>query len=393
MRKTKDKIVLYNPHCDDFIAQPLLFKILGRRALKKYSYLSKVTQEYLVDYTSSGLFPNRVFNRFPFYLRYLVIELEIFFWLWLNPSFSSHKRLKISQEDVSEKILLVFSYKGVVGHFNEKKAIFESFKYSIFHLSHYFINTREKAECIRSLRNYWLAGDNQITKNEYFNYFFPDYEKPFLIIPFSVAPRFRVLSEWGRRSPLCIAMGTVHNLKYELPSVLYKDFRDFFKLDTYHPIRREILNVMDTDNFQININEITYDTFDKSRKISLLIKILKKRIQRKYFSLELPEIYNSFKFSIVGEEASGFIALGSLEAAACGSIPIINSECLGGTFIENSPHILRYDGTYEDLMLQLKLSRFKDYSIQAEHLASLIKSMYSDENLILSLQSVIEDML
>ena len=60
-------VTFLNPHYDDFLAEPVVFRLLGRRALKKYGYLLEgiLAQEgsifCLVDDVSSSLIPYRFF--------------------------------------------------------------------------------------------------------------------------------------------------------------------------------------------------------------------------------------------------------------------------------------------------------------------------------------------
>ena len=54
-------IIFYNPHVDDFLSGPLQFKLLRRRALKKYGFLiTEAIQKgeqinICYDHTGTGL--------------------------------------------------------------------------------------------------------------------------------------------------------------------------------------------------------------------------------------------------------------------------------------------------------------------------------------------------
>jgi hypothetical protein len=52
--------------------------------------------------------------------------------------------------------------------------------------------------------------------------------------------------------------------------------------------------------------------------------------QKKYFSISLVERYNQYQMAIVGEEASGFPALGAFEAMACGCLVLVSKEYYKG---------------------------------------------------------------
>ena len=42
----------------------------------------------------------------------------------------------------------------------------------------------------------------------------------------------------AERDGLCVATGSFHNLREEQPASYYRDFIDFFGIDTYHPVRK-----------------------------------------------------------------------------------------------------------------------------------------------------------
>lgn len=74
--------------------------------------------------------------------------------------------------------------------------------------------------------------------------------------------------------------------------------------------------------------------------------------QKKYFSFDIVEAYNKHKFAVVGDEITGFIAIGSLEAMACGCVVFCVKESVQGLEMIEYEHYLPYDGTYKDLITQ-----------------------------------------
>ena len=42
----------------------------------------------------------------------------------------------------------------------------------------------------------------------------------------------------SERSAKCAATGTFHNLQNEMPHAYYRNYIDFFKTNTYHPVRK-----------------------------------------------------------------------------------------------------------------------------------------------------------
>ena len=84
-------------------------------------------------------------------------------------------------------VIFAFSYKTAVSGFERRINILNRAKSTIFHLSHYFINTSVKSNNLRKINNLYLSGDSDISENNYFCYFFSWYKKKFLVLPFAVA--------------------------------------------------------------------------------------------------------------------------------------------------------------------------------------------------------------
>ena len=82
--------VFYNLHIDDFIAKPVSFLLARRRALKKYGFLVKQlpsNEEKLnvyVDFNYSSLIRASKFQILPFVIRKLIVQLEVWCWIYIN---------------------------------------------------------------------------------------------------------------------------------------------------------------------------------------------------------------------------------------------------------------------------------------------------------------------
>ena len=237
------KITILNPHADDFVAAPVSFRVVGRRALRKYGYLLDEPirrgqrPAILVDGTLSSLFSQSAFNCLPKWLRALVLRIEIFFWLRIN-DLTGKVDVHWSLDDIIDRTAVyVFSYKNCVEAFDRRRKILAAFDHAIINLSHYFIRTREKAENIAKLPNALLLSDSDHAGNPFFQKFFPG-RKIEIVLPFAVGRRFSSNKPQPERSLKCAATGSFHNLLHEEPASYYRDFIDFFQTTTYHPIRK-----------------------------------------------------------------------------------------------------------------------------------------------------------
>tara|TARA_B110000459_G_scaffold157126_1_gene172019 strand:- start:101 stop:1285 length:1185 start_codon:yes stop_codon:yes gene_type:complete len=348
-------IVFYNPHIDDFLAEPVQFRILGRRALKKYGFMfeqaiiSNCKIRIFCDATMSAVCPTFIFRRLPKVLRSLLCFFEVRLWVKLN-KLSDHvvfvNELQISKFNDT---LLAFSYKAAVGLFDERLTGFKRFKFVVFHLSHYFISTSLKSENMEKLDNIFLAADSDFRDNLYFKSYFSWYKKAFLVLPFAVSGRFNAQQEFESRSDKIVATGSFHDLEKEPNSYLYRDFIQAFKIDTYHPLRKEIYYSREELEGVINTKISPYRDYAQSR-LGRFIGFFN-IAQKSYFSIDLVDLYNGHKLAVVGEEVSGAPALGALEAMACGCVLIASPQYLAGLGLEEGRHYLPYDGSLADLLL------------------------------------------
>src|SRR5689334_20531405 len=129
-------VVLYNPHVDDFLAEPPHFRLLKRRALKKYGFFidealrNGQVVKVLVDGTSSAFIPERVFHKLPRLLRQAIAELEYQRWLSINnfDHFDSLVKRVEPPKEKSDQVLLAFSYKAATGDFSLRRELLSKYK-------------------------------------------------------------------------------------------------------------------------------------------------------------------------------------------------------------------------------------------------------------------------
>lgn len=352
-------IVFYNPHVDDFLAEPPHFRLLKRRPLKKYGYLiegviaARGQVHILVDGTISAFIPDRYFALLPGFIRRWVATLEVRRWERIN-YLSGKVSLVQDTSKAAEEILFAFSYKTATGNFEGRLPNLAAFRSKIFHLSHYFISTGEKGQNLRRVENVWLAGDSDISANPYFRRFFAWYDQPFVALPFAVAPRFQVRRTFGERESLCVAIGTFHNLHEEIPAEKYRDYIDFFRSSTYHPVRKLIHDHVATLGKWIVSKISLYRGKAEGGGLKRLFKHLSVS-QKEYFNIDIVELYNSYRYAIVGEEASGFPALGAFEAMACGCVLIAQPQFYAGWELMPGKHFVTHDGSLESIVSAIEM--------------------------------------
>jgi hypothetical protein len=76
--------------------------------------------------------------------------------------------------------------------------------------------------------------------------------------------------------------------------------------------------------------------------------------QKKYFLIDIVDLYNSYKYAVVGEEISGFPALGAFEAMACGAALFAAPKYYSGLGLEVGKHYFPYDETLNGLLISIQ---------------------------------------
>jgi len=378
-------VILYNPHIDDFLGEPPHFRILHRRPLKKYGFLisemlaGQEPLRILFDAELSAFLPNSVFSRLPRLMRRLIATVEFNVWCKLN-RLSRAKVECVSTEHLSgDDTVLAFSYKAACGNFERRLAYFRRCRAVVFHLSHYFVATREKSDNLRRLHNVFLAGDTDISDNFYFNRHFGWYQRPFLVLPFAVAPRFSCRIPYAERDAKCLATGSFHDLTREEPVHKYVDYITSSGLSTYHPLRKAIFDAHKTltDRIVCRISPFRdYDNINLVRRFISHFNIS----QKNYFAQDIVSLYNQYRYAVVGEEWSGFPALGALEAMACGALLIGHPNCFNGLDIFPDEHFVAHDGTLAGLLKVLSKIEFDKARALAEAGRHEVASRFSSKS-------------
>jgi glycosyltransferase involved in cell wall biosynthesis len=303
----------------------------------------------LIDAELSGFIPDEIFARLPVLFRHYIAKLEFNVWCIIN-KINKEKIERVSFKHLSGRdTVFAFSYKAACGNFRRRCSYLKRCRAVIFHLSHYFIATQEKSENLKQLPNVFLAGDADITQNYYFQKYFSWYKNPFLILPFSVSARFSCRIPYFERDERCIATGSFHELARERPRHKYIDFIRSTGLDTYHPLRKAIFDA----KLRLANRIVCYVSPYRNYGHGSFVRRQMSRFtvsQKEYFAVDIVSLYNRHRFAVVGEEFSGFPALGALEAMACGAVMIGDPRCFEGLDITAGIHFIPYNGTLSGLL-------------------------------------------
>ena len=177
---------------------------------------------------------------------------------------------------------------------------------------------------------------------------------PWIVHPFVFASRFRSTRPFKDRINKAFSTGTI-TYKYE------PEFLNVYGDPCDQPIRKIV-----RDNpgfFRDTIDSTSQDYIeDNDQKIiessdNIILKGYKRVYnrmhvgrQKKYFSFDMVEKFNSYKMHVVGEEILGVPGIGFVEGMACGSAYVgLDSPMYRDLGLIPNVHYISYDGTKEGL--------------------------------------------
>lgn len=191
-------------------------------------------------------------------------------------------------------------------------------------------------------------------------------ERPWIVIPFVFAERFKSVKPFKERQNKCFSTGTITYKEHEEFLSVYsdpcdqparkfvRDNPDFFKdtVDCYSCDYLEdnaVKKYVDGENYLVRMYKKVYNLTHVGQ-------------QKKYFSFNMVEKFNDYKMHFLGEEILGVPGIGYVEGMACGSAYIgLDSPMYRDLGLIPGVHYISYDGTKEGL------KRIVEYYQQEEH--------------------------
>lgn len=179
-------------------------------------------------------------------------------------------------------------------------------------------------------------------------------ERPWIVIPFVFADRFKNIKPFKERQNKCFSTGTITYKEHEEFLSVYhdscdqparkfvKDNPEFFKgtVDCYNSDYLE-------DNAGKKYIPGEFPLVHLYKKIYNRLNVGK---QKKYYSFNMVEKFNDYKMHFLGEEILGVPGIGYVEGMACGSAYIgLDSPMYRDLGLIPGVHYIAYDGTKEGL--------------------------------------------
>lgn len=219
-----------------------------------------------------------------------------------------------------------------------------------------------------------LFNESDLSKNsEIFRRYY-DVDLTWVVHPFVYAERFVNKKPFAERKNMAFATGTI----------TYKEQPEF--LEVYgdkcdQPLRKQIKDNQEffadtivctsSDYFEDNSGKQYKDT--DSRLVHLYKGIynrLNTGKQKKYYSFDMVEAFNSYKMCIVGEEILGCPGIGYVEGMACGCAYIgLDSPMYTDVGLIPGVHYITYDGSKEDLKRVIEYYQADEHQEELEKIA------------------------
>lgn len=179
-------------------------------------------------------------------------------------------------------------------------------------------------------------------------------ERPWIVIPFVFANRFKNIKPFNERINRCFSTGTItYKPSEEFLSVygdpcdqparkFVKDNPDFFK---------ETVDCYSSDYLEDNPGkQYVPGEFPIIRLYKKIYNRTHIGKQKKYYSFNMVEKFNDYKMHLLGEEILGVPGIGFVEGMACGSAYIgLDSPMYRDYGLIPGVHYITYDGTKEGL--------------------------------------------
>ncbi len=194
-------------------------------------------------------------------------------------------------------------------------------------------------------------------------------EKPWIVLPFVFAERFKNIKTFSKRQNKCFSTGTITYKPSEEFMSVYGDPCD-------QPARKFVKDNPDFFKDTIDCYSSDYLEDNSGKKYipseNAIVRLYKKIYnrthvgkQKKYYSFNMVEKFNEYKMHLLGEEILGVPGIGYVEGMACGSAYIgLDSPMYRDLGLIPGVHYIAYDGTKEGL--KATVEHYQKHENQAE---------------------------
>jgi hypothetical protein len=326
------KILILNPHQDHSFGITLERYISKTFCAKKYAYL--IYELLGTKHSDIKLYFYITLSRRTL-LNYFVKIVRLYLWGILN-KYNIFKFRFVFKSSSIDSYDCFFALARNCYSSDIIKDLKDTKIPKFIHLTHFMNNTGGMSENFKDLKNLTFVSENNLSSNSvYFKKHFTYYKKEVLVLPFVYQDRFQNYTNFKQRKNKCFACGSLSIFnKGEIE--FHKDWEEFFKIDTYHPMRKEIY-----------LNKEKYSNIIDS----YINNHLGNNGLGEYYKFNLVEKFNEYKLFIAPEEVHGLPALSFVEGMASGSVFVgLNNAMYQDFGMVSGVHYIGYDETIEDMI-------------------------------------------
>ncbi|MBU3935615.1 glycosyltransferase [Patescibacteria group bacterium] len=369
------KFIFFNPHKSAFFGITLLNFVSRIHSTTRY--------KYLIDYFKTNhqhlyLFVTPSSSSLPEYIsRYVPIKFEIFLWAIINKINPFKIRLIKNFNQITKKDIF-FSLTLRTFDNNSPPSIPSTSQFlKVFHITHFNNFTSVLAKNLKKINPDILVAENNLYKNVlYFKKHFDFYRKNVYTLPYVYEHRFNSHLPYGQRLNKCLATGSLVNIKNLNDSGQFKDFEDYYHLDSLTPFRKTIYE--NKSKIKKYIDSSISPVFEhkpkySSQKDSFLTKLVNSLYngislsKHKYFKFDIVEKYNQYKMFIIPEEI-GLPSVGFVEGMACGCAYVGKTDPMYTDLgLKPNVHYVGYDGSLKNLLA--KIAYYQNHPKKLEKIA------------------------
>lgn len=376
------KIYVLNPHIEDLLAVRVSNLITRRRATIKYDHFIhpppdyRATALFWIDPSASSLVGPNVWRRFPALLRWLWTFAEGLIWALINKVPLSKLRFRGFIRPRPEDAVIIWLRKLPLTHPGADAEI-NRFSTILAHLAHCNHRVPEMARRLAPFADKveFVCEIDMPRRSAFFRAMFAWHKRPGIVSLFVPARRFEQRKAFAARQNRLVSTGSFHDFKKDPEGPLWNEVAAVTGLNNMHPIREElsrrrseVVDLIEVRNSRFWESAATLAAAAaKARERSLLQPLRRARAlltklliqnQKAYFAFDIVELYNDFRFALIGEESIGPPGIGAAESMACGCALIGRNDGVYDDWgMREGEHYIGYDGGFDSLIATLQAAR------------------------------------
>ena len=347
------RVILYNPHMDNWYARSLCDWLFRKKTISKYAYILSglYNEDRLVIFVDRSRSSFESLGRLRVLFFLLRGRTESILWCLVNHLNPFRIKFVTKKTDLTkEDRFFLFSYQNL--DFEDAHTKYVDFPCNLFiQLSHFYLDVEHISTNISKSKIGFLVSESNLNKSSSFYAHFFGNDHDVRILPFVFSERFKKVQAFAGRNGVCVALGSLSHTHGNVPR--YAAFHKFFKTTYLAPFRKTLYD--EKERLAGSIDVMIMDPYKGGNTSSSKLLRFLSRFQSlwsSYYSFDIVNILNQYKMFLVPEEATGLPAALFVEGMACGSVYVgdVNRRIYRDFGMREGVHYIGYDASLEDLV-------------------------------------------